>query len=135
MPRCPTPAIRAATIGLPRLVHARAEPGVAGQFGRGGEAADVAELGGDRVGEDPADPGHAEQQWHVAVLGAEPAQLQLAAGDLPVELVDQVQARVDRCGSGLRQREPAVLSARLRAAPTRPSRHRADVRAVRRARA
>jgi hypothetical protein len=46
---------RAASIGLARLVDARAEAGVAGELARRVEAGDVAELGGDRVGEYPAD--------------------------------------------------------------------------------
>jgi hypothetical protein len=56
---------------------------------------DVAELGGDRVGEHPADAGHAAEQGDVAVGGAEPAQLALAGVDLIVELVDQAQAGCD----------------------------------------
>jgi hypothetical protein len=40
------------------------------------------------------------------VVGAEPAQLALALADLAVELVDQTQARVDRCLPRLRQSEP-----------------------------
>src|SRR6266487_568710 len=55
-----------------------------------------ADLGGDRVGEHPADPGHRAEQRHVAVVGAAPAQLALAVADLPVELVDQTQAGLDR---------------------------------------
>ena len=47
---------RAAQVALTGLVDARAEAGVAGEFARAGEAVDVAELGGDRVGEHPADP-------------------------------------------------------------------------------
>jgi hypothetical protein len=60
------------------------------------KAADVAELGGDGIREHPADPGHGHQQRHVVVVGAEPAQLTLALFDLPVELVDQTRARLDR---------------------------------------
>jgi hypothetical protein len=40
------------------------------------------------------------------VVGAEPAQLAFALCDLAVELVDQTQARMDRGGPGLRQRQP-----------------------------
>src|SRR6266540_7044739 len=69
---------------------------VAGELAWCGEAVDVAELGGDRVGEHPADPGDGAEQRHGAVVGAEPAQLALAAADLAVELVDQTQAGLDR---------------------------------------
>jgi hypothetical protein len=48
---------RAAAVGLARLVDARTEPGVAGELGRGREAADVTELSGDRVGETQPMPG------------------------------------------------------------------------------
>jgi hypothetical protein len=71
------------------LVHAGAEAAVAGELAWRREAADVADLGGDRVGEDPADPRHRQQQRHVAVVGAESAQLALALADLAVEVVDQ----------------------------------------------
>jgi hypothetical protein len=42
----------------PDGVDAWAEVAVTGEVARLGEAADVADLGGDRVGEQPADPGH-----------------------------------------------------------------------------
>src|SRR5215207_6229659 len=64
---------RAAAVGLTGLVDARAEAAVAGELARAGEAADVAEFGGDRVGEHPADPGDGAEQRHVAVVGAEAA--------------------------------------------------------------
>src|SRR6266498_1297284 len=70
---------------------------------RRGEAVDVADVGGDRVGEHPADSGHGAKQRHVAVVGTEPTQVALAVCDLAVELVDQAQARVDRCLPWLRQ--------------------------------
>src|SRR5439155_4002217 len=54
----------------------------------------------------PADPRDREQQRHVAVLGAELPERLLAGVDLPVELVDQTQARLDRAGPGLGQRQP-----------------------------
>jgi hypothetical protein len=50
---------------------------------------------------DPADPRHGAEERHVAVVGAEPAQLALALGDLALELVDQPQAGVDRALPGL----------------------------------
>jgi hypothetical protein len=69
------------------LVDARAEAVVTGELARGSEAADVADLGRDRVREHPADPGHGQQQWDVLVVDAESAQLALALADLAVELV------------------------------------------------
>jgi hypothetical protein len=39
------------------------------------------------------------------VVGAEPAELSLAGGDLAVELVDEAQARLDGAGPGLGKRE------------------------------
>src|SRR5882672_6713519 len=71
----PVFAERAAPIALTGLVDARAEAGVADQFAGACEAVDVADLGGERVGERPADPGAGEQQRNVAVLGTELAQL------------------------------------------------------------
>lgn len=59
------------------------------------EAADVADLGSNRVAQDPADPRHAQQQRQVAVLGAEAAELALDLVDLPLEHVDQVETRLD----------------------------------------
>ena len=102
---------RAAQVALARLVDARAEAGVAGQLARCREAADVAELGGDRVGEHPADPGHGAEQWHVAMLGPEATQLALAVIDLAVELVDQAQTGLDRPLPRLRQAEPCEQQA------------------------
>jgi hypothetical protein len=88
------------------LVDARAKAAVADELARGGEAADVAEFGGDRVGEHPADPGHGAEQQHVVVVSAEAAQLALALSYLTVELVDQPQARLDRALPRLRQTQP-----------------------------
>src|SRR5919106_3930291 len=95
-------AERAAEVAFAGLVDAWAEAAVAGELARTGEAGDVAELGGDRVGEHPADPGHGAEQGDVAVLGAEAAQLALALADLAVELVDQAQAGLDRALPRLR---------------------------------
>jgi hypothetical protein len=102
---------RAAQVALARLVDARAEAGVAGERAGSGEAADVTDLGGDRVGEHPTDPGHREQERHVAMVDAEPTQLTLAVADLAVELVDQTQAGLDRALPGLGQSEPSELLA------------------------
>jgi hypothetical protein len=79
---------RAAQVALSGLVDARAETAVAGELAPGGEAVDVADLGGDRVGEHPADPGDRGQQRHVAVIGAGSPQLAPPLVDLAVELVD-----------------------------------------------
>jgi hypothetical protein len=87
------------------LVDTRAEAAVAGELAQRGEAVDLAEFGGDRVGEHPADPRHGQEQQHVAVVGAEPAQLTLARADLALELVDQAQARLDRALPRLGQPE------------------------------
>ena len=46
-----------AAIGRSGLVDARAQAGVAAQLRRRGEAVDIADLGGDRVAEDPRDRG------------------------------------------------------------------------------
>ena len=48
----------ATTILLSGLVHARTETRVAGELLWRWEALDLADLGGDREGEDPADAGH-----------------------------------------------------------------------------
>jgi hypothetical protein len=42
----------------------------------------------------------------VVVVGAQPAQLSLAGRDLPVELVDQLQAGGEGAGPRLGQRQP-----------------------------
>jgi hypothetical protein len=85
----PVLAERAAAVALAGLVDAWAEAAVAGQLARGGEAGDVADLGGDRVGEHPGDPGDRGQKRHVAMVGPEPPQRAFAGGDLLVELGSQ----------------------------------------------
>src|SRR5207245_1452365 len=50
-----------------RIGRRVAEAGVAGELGWGREAADVADLCCDRVGEHPTDSGRSAQQRHVAV--------------------------------------------------------------------
>src|SRR5918996_5942253 len=97
---------RAAEVAFAGLVDAWAEARVAGQLARRCKAADVAELGSDGVGEHPADPGHGAGQGDVWVVGAQAAQLAFALVDLPVELVDQAQAGLDRALPGLGQIEP-----------------------------
>src|SRR5262249_54420169 len=87
------PAAQGALTGL---VDAGAEAAVAGELARCREAVDVADLGGGRVGEHPADSRHGAEQGDVAVVGAEPPQLAFAVADLAVELVDQPQAGVGR---------------------------------------
>jgi hypothetical protein len=88
------------------LIDARAEAGVADELSWRREAGDVADLGRDRVGEYPADPGYGQKQRHVVVVGAQPAQFSLAGRDLPVELVDQLQAGGDCAGPRFGQRQP-----------------------------
>jgi hypothetical protein len=88
------------------LVDARAEAGVAGELRGRREAVDVADLGSDRVGEHPADARDGEQQPHVAVVGAEPAQLRLAGRDLAIKLVDQAQAGGESALPWLGELEP-----------------------------
>jgi hypothetical protein len=61
---------RAAAIALTGLVHARAQAGVATQLLRRRKARDVADLGGDRERQHPADPGNGQQQCDVWVVGA-----------------------------------------------------------------
>src|SRR5439155_24882186 len=59
---------RTAAVSLTGLVDARAETGVADQLARCREAVDVADLAGDRVGEDPGNPGRGAKQRHVRVV-------------------------------------------------------------------
>ena len=99
-------AQRAAAIAVAGLLDLRGQPGVPDQLGGGGEAGDVTDLGGDREGEDPGDAGAGDQPWHVAVVGAEAAQLALAGVDLLVERVDQGEAGRRRRAPGLRQGQP-----------------------------
>ena len=68
-------AQRAAPVMLAGLVGLRREAGVADELDRGGEAVDLAEFAGDRVGEDPADAGAGQEQRDVAMVGAGGAQL------------------------------------------------------------
>src|SRR5438876_862762 len=82
---------RTAPVGITGLVDTRAEAGVASELARRREAVDVADLGGDRVREHPADAGNRAQQRHVGMVGAELLQFAFAGGDLTVEVVDQAQ--------------------------------------------
>src|SRR6266540_2091126 len=97
---------RSAPVALTGLLDARAEAGIADKLARAREAVDVADLGGDRVAEDPGDTGQGGEQRDVGVVGAEPAQLTLAAVDLLVERVDQGEAGGERRRPRLGQREP-----------------------------
>ena len=78
---------------LPRLHHPRAKAGVAGQLGRRGKAGDLADLGGDREGQDRADPRHRQELRNVGVLGAAPLKPGVDLRDLGLECVDQLEAR------------------------------------------
>jgi hypothetical protein len=66
---------------------------------------DVADLGGDRERQLPADPRHREQQPGVWVIGAARAQAAVDLVDLPVEVVDHRQTRVDGSAPRLRDSE------------------------------
>src|SRR2546427_1743734 len=103
----PVLAQRPAPVALAGLLDPWAEAGVADQLGRARKAADLADLGGDREGEHPADPRTGHEQRDVPVLGAEGSQLALAARDPLVEQVDQLEARRDRRRPGLGRLEPA----------------------------
>src|SRR3954449_9353616 len=84
-----------AAVGVARLVNARAKPGVAAKLGWRGEAGDVADLRGDGERVDPAEPWGGDQQRDVAVIGALATHLDRQLGDLQLEVIDQLQARVD----------------------------------------
>src|SRR5262249_47701166 len=85
--------------------------GVANELRGRAEAADVAELGSDRVAQHPGDPGTGGQQAHVAVIGPEPTQRPLLRGDLLVEDLDQraarLQTRLPRLGQLQTRQQPA----------------------------
>jgi hypothetical protein len=59
---------RSAAVVFAGLGDARAEAGVADQLAWAWEASDLANLGGDRVGEHLGDPGHRAQERHVGML-------------------------------------------------------------------
>src|SRR5215218_9367915 len=100
------PAWRAGRAGRARPIGRRAGRGRCSRRACAvRRAADVTELGRDRVGEHPADPGEGAEERYVAVVGAEPAQLALALADLVVELVDQAQAGLERALPRLGQAE------------------------------
>ena len=103
-------------VGLAGLVDLGAQAGVAAQLGGGGEATDVADLGGDGVGQHRAHPGHAQQQGHVAVVAPTVCK-SLQIGDLLVQGVDQRRpaSTSPRHGSG-----PASRSSSCR--PATPNR-------------
>ena len=73
------------------LVDPRAQPGVAGELLGAVEAGDVADLGRDGVGQDPADARDGEEQRHVWMAGSVVPQFCLQVADLGVEGVDESQ--------------------------------------------
>jgi hypothetical protein len=75
-----------------RLVDARAKPDVADELLGRVEALDLADLGGDREGEHPADPRGADQQRDVGVVGVALPQPAVDRLDLALEFVDQLDA-------------------------------------------
>jgi hypothetical protein len=101
---------------LAGLVDARAEAAVAGELARAGGSGRCRRSQPRSLSEHLADPGHGAQQRHVAVVGAESAQLALAVSDFTLELVDQTQTRPDRALPRLRQpsRRAAADGARRR---------------------
>src|SRR5271168_4901650 len=79
----------AASILFSGLVHARTQTRVAGELLWRWEALDLADLGGDREGKDPADPGHGQEQRDVGMLGVVLLQATVDLGDLLFEVIDQ----------------------------------------------
>src|SRR5579875_1234624 len=86
-------------------MHLRAQPRVAAELLRRGEAFDVAELAADRVGEDPPHARNGHEEGHVGVLRAELAQVALQVADLRVEGVYQAERRLHVPGLRLTQLE------------------------------
>src|SRR5664280_565398 len=66
---------RSAEVMVSRLAHERAQAGVASELLRAREAANVADLARDRVGEKRSHAGDSQQQWDVGVVSAETGQL------------------------------------------------------------
>src|SRR5271157_5332884 len=94
---------RSAEVAVARLAHDRAEARIASELLRTREAADIADLGRDCVGEKRADAGHGQQQRDVGVVGTETGELTSAIVDALVELVEHGQAGGQRGGPGLGQ--------------------------------
>jgi hypothetical protein len=72
----------------------RAQARVPGQLDGRGDAGDLADLSGDREPGDPADPRGAHQQRDVAMIGPGAPQPALDLTDPPLEIVDQLKARL-----------------------------------------
>ena len=91
-------------------------PGVAGELLRAGEALDLADLGGDREGQHPADPRGAHQQRDVGVIGVAGSKAAVGVVDLAVEVVDQLQRGGDvrRARARGRRAVPAAFGPRPR---------------------
>ena len=70
-------------------------------FSGDGEALDLADLGGDREGEHPADPRGAHQQRDVGVVGVARPEPAVDLGDLVLEVVDQLERGGDVAAPGL----------------------------------
>jgi hypothetical protein len=81
------------------------------------KACDVADLGGDRKRQHPADPGDRQKQGYVGMVGADGPSLTIDLLDLALKVVDQVQGGVESAAPGLR--EPATQSPKWR--PAGPS--------------
>src|SRR5664280_2406579 len=87
---------RSAEVAVTRLAHDRAKARIASELLRAREAANVADLARDRVGEKRAHAWNGQQQRDVGVISAEPGQLSPALIDALVQLVDEAQARCER---------------------------------------
>ncbi len=93
----------------------RAKAGVAAQLLRAIEPFDLADLGGDREREYPADPGDAQERRDVGVVGVALAEPAVDALDLALEVVDQQDRGGDVSAPGLGDleafQEPSALGA------------------------
>src|SRR5664280_1588631 len=98
---------RPADVTVARLPDEWAQPGVPGELLGAREAADLADLRGDRVGEDRTDPWERAEERDGGMVGAEPSEVRLAGVDLRTQHVDHPQACRRRARPGLGQGEPS----------------------------
>src|ERR1035437_910185 len=61
---------RPTDIAVARLAHDRTQPGVSGELLGAREAGDVADLGGNGVGQKRTHARNGQEQWYVGVVGA-----------------------------------------------------------------
>ena len=83
-------------VAVARLTDEWAQPRVPGELLGAREAADVADLRGDRVGEDRTDPWNRQEERDGGVVCAEPSEVRLSGVDLRIQHVDHPQARRQR---------------------------------------